>query len=167
MYKAIGQHRSVRKLYVEALVKRGDITLDEAEQALADFQGKLQVALDETRASAVPPVKAVKLSPPVPRKENVRDAMTAPRGRSEATSKVHQARRRTSHRTGHEPHQSQRRPFEDLQAHPLTLVGFFFGRMRSCGRSARERLTPTRAACSSSALPDRRPPTRRAFQARL
>ena len=52
MYKAIAQHRSVRKLYVEALVKRGDITLDEAEQALADFQGKLQVALDETRAQA-------------------------------------------------------------------------------------------------------------------
>ena len=55
MYKAIGEHRSVRKLYVEALVKRGDITLDEAEQALADFQGKLQVALDETRAAATEP----------------------------------------------------------------------------------------------------------------
>ena len=44
MYKAIAERRSVRKLYVEALVKRGDITLDEAEQALADFQDKLQVA---------------------------------------------------------------------------------------------------------------------------
>ena len=52
MYRAIADHRSVRKLYVEALVKRGDITLDEAEQALADFQGKLQVALDETRAQS-------------------------------------------------------------------------------------------------------------------
>ena len=50
MYKAIAERRSVRKLYVETLVKRGDITVDEAEQALADFQGKLQVALDETRA---------------------------------------------------------------------------------------------------------------------
>jgi multifunctional 2-oxoglutarate metabolism enzyme len=65
MYKAIGQHRSVRKLYVEALVKRGDITLDEAEQALADFQAKLQVALDETRASATGPVKAAKPPKPV------------------------------------------------------------------------------------------------------
>ena len=52
MYRAIAEHRSVRKLYVETLVKRGDITLDEAEQALADFQGKLQVALDETRAQS-------------------------------------------------------------------------------------------------------------------
>jgi 2-oxoglutarate dehydrogenase E1 component len=50
MYKAIAERRSVRKLYVETLVKRGDITVDEAEQALSDFQSKLQVALDETRA---------------------------------------------------------------------------------------------------------------------
>ena len=46
MYKAIAERRSVRKLYVEALVKRGDITVEEAEGALADFQSKLQVALD-------------------------------------------------------------------------------------------------------------------------
>jgi 2-oxoglutarate dehydrogenase E1 component len=65
MYKAIGEHRSVRKLYVEALVKRGDITLDEAEQALADFQGKLQVALDETRAAATEPVKVARPPKPV------------------------------------------------------------------------------------------------------
>ena len=52
MYRAIADHRSVRKLYVESLVKRGDITADEAEQALADFQERLQVALDETRAQA-------------------------------------------------------------------------------------------------------------------
>ncbi len=52
MYKAIAEHRSVRKLYVEALVRRGDITVEEAEQALGDFQGKLQAALDETRAQA-------------------------------------------------------------------------------------------------------------------
>ena len=60
MYKAIAEHRSVRKLYVEALVKRGDITLEEAEQALADFQGKLQVALDETRAQSPESIKAAR-----------------------------------------------------------------------------------------------------------
>jgi multifunctional 2-oxoglutarate metabolism enzyme len=64
MYKAIAERRSVRKLYVEALVKRGDITVEEAEGALADFQGKLQVALDETRAHAPEPVKVSK--PPKP-----------------------------------------------------------------------------------------------------
>jgi multifunctional 2-oxoglutarate metabolism enzyme len=52
MYKAISERRSVRKLYVESLVRRGDITVEEAEQALADYQAKLQVALDETRSQA-------------------------------------------------------------------------------------------------------------------
>ena len=37
MYKAISDRRSVRKLYVETLVRRGDITIEEAEQALSDF----------------------------------------------------------------------------------------------------------------------------------
>jgi 2-oxoglutarate dehydrogenase E1 component len=64
MYKAIADRRSVRKLYVEALVKRGDITLEEAEHALADFQEKLQVALDETRAQSAGQVKAAR--PPAP-----------------------------------------------------------------------------------------------------
>ena len=64
MYKAIAERRSVRKLYVETLVKRGDITLDEAEGALNDFQSKLQVALDETRAHAPEVVRAAK--PPAP-----------------------------------------------------------------------------------------------------
>jgi 2-oxoglutarate decarboxylase len=50
MYRAISERRSVRKLYVESLVKRGDITVEEAEQALEDFQSKLQIALDETRS---------------------------------------------------------------------------------------------------------------------
>ena len=52
MYKAIAERRSVRKLYVETLVTRGDIDVDEAEQALTDFQSKLQAALDETRSKA-------------------------------------------------------------------------------------------------------------------
>ncbi|HUZ20579.1 MAG TPA: multifunctional oxoglutarate decarboxylase/oxoglutarate dehydrogenase thiamine pyrophosphate-binding subunit/dihydrolipoyllysine-residue succinyltransferase subunit [Acidimicrobiales bacterium] len=56
MYKKIEAHRSVRKLYTEALVKRGDITLHEAEQALSDFQARLQGALDETRSSAPPKI---------------------------------------------------------------------------------------------------------------
>jgi multifunctional 2-oxoglutarate metabolism enzyme len=64
MYKAIDQRRSVRKLYVESLVKRGDITIDEAEQALTDFHDKLQVALDETRSHAPALVTAPR--PPSP-----------------------------------------------------------------------------------------------------
>ena len=65
MYKAIAERRSVRKQFVEAVVKRGELTLDEAEDALADFHRRLQVALDETRQSAPAPTRAAR--PPAPR----------------------------------------------------------------------------------------------------
>jgi multifunctional 2-oxoglutarate metabolism enzyme len=54
MYAKINERRSVRKLFTESLVKRGQLSLDEAEQALDDFQKRLQQALDETRQSAPP-----------------------------------------------------------------------------------------------------------------
>ncbi len=52
MYRTIDALRSVRKRYVETLVRRGDLTLDEAEQALADFHARMQSALDDTRQGA-------------------------------------------------------------------------------------------------------------------
>jgi len=63
MYKRIDARRSVRKLYTEALVKRGDISLDEAEKALEDFSARLQDALVETR-DAKPTSEVIAL--PVP-----------------------------------------------------------------------------------------------------
>ncbi|MBI3257177.1 MAG: multifunctional oxoglutarate decarboxylase/oxoglutarate dehydrogenase thiamine pyrophosphate-binding subunit/dihydrolipoyllysine-residue succinyltransferase subunit, partial [Actinobacteria bacterium] len=60
MYQRIAARRSVRKLYVESLVKRGFITIEEAEGALADFSARLQTALDETRAlKPAEPVRAL------------------------------------------------------------------------------------------------------------
>jgi 2-oxoglutarate decarboxylase len=64
MYKAISERRSVRKLYVESLVKRGDITVEEAEQTLLDYHAKLQVALEETRSNA--PAEITAARPPKP-----------------------------------------------------------------------------------------------------
>ena len=65
MYRAIDQRRTVRKLFTESLVKRGDITIAEAEAALEDFQSRLQVALEETRSHA--PTEAVRAAkPPAP-----------------------------------------------------------------------------------------------------
>ena len=55
MYKRIDETRSVRKLYTESLMRRGDISLEEAEAALDDFQARLQIALDETRSHDAPP----------------------------------------------------------------------------------------------------------------
>jgi multifunctional 2-oxoglutarate metabolism enzyme len=65
MYKAIAEKRSVRKLYVETLVKRGDISIEEAEQALTDFHDKLQKVLDQTREHAPADVKAARPPSPV------------------------------------------------------------------------------------------------------
>jgi 2-oxoglutarate dehydrogenase E1 component len=59
MYRAIDERRSVRKLYTEALVRRGDITLDQAEEALAHFNTLLQTALDETRGADPGDVRAL------------------------------------------------------------------------------------------------------------
>ena len=52
MYAKIEQRRSVRKLFTESLVKRGQLSLEEAEHALDDFHTRLQTALDETRQTA-------------------------------------------------------------------------------------------------------------------
>ncbi|GLY84552.1 multifunctional oxoglutarate decarboxylase/oxoglutarate dehydrogenase thiamine pyrophosphate-binding subunit/dihydrolipoyllysine-residue succinyltransferase subunit [Actinoallomurus iriomotensis] len=49
MYDLIDAKRSVRKLYTEALIGRGDITVEEAEQALRDYQEQLERAFAETR----------------------------------------------------------------------------------------------------------------------
>ncbi|MGO1801871.1 MAG: multifunctional oxoglutarate decarboxylase/oxoglutarate dehydrogenase thiamine pyrophosphate-binding subunit/dihydrolipoyllysine-residue succinyltransferase subunit [Microbacteriaceae bacterium] len=51
MTDLIQAKRSVRKLYTEALVGRGDITEEEYEQAKDDFQGRLEVAFAETHAA--------------------------------------------------------------------------------------------------------------------
>ncbi|WP_409331632.1 multifunctional oxoglutarate decarboxylase/oxoglutarate dehydrogenase thiamine pyrophosphate-binding subunit/dihydrolipoyllysine-residue succinyltransferase subunit [Trujillonella humicola] len=48
MYDIIDRKRSVRKLYTEALIGRGDITLQEAEEALKDYRGQLERAFAET-----------------------------------------------------------------------------------------------------------------------
>ena len=54
MYDVIDAKRSVRKLYTEALIGRGDITLDDAQEALQDYQKKLEQVFIETRGSKAP-----------------------------------------------------------------------------------------------------------------
>src|SRR5688572_8141216 len=64
MYAKIEQRRSVRKLFTESLVKRGQLSLEEAEGALDDFQQRLQTALDQTRQSAPTSEVLAKVPPP-------------------------------------------------------------------------------------------------------
>jgi len=55
MYDLIEQKRSVRKLYTESLIGRGDITIEEAEQVLKDYQAQLERVFTEVReADSVP-----------------------------------------------------------------------------------------------------------------
>ena len=52
MYDIIDQKRSVRKLYTEALVGRGDITLEEAEAALKHYQDELEGVFQATKSES-------------------------------------------------------------------------------------------------------------------
>jgi len=51
MYNLIEAKRSVRTLYTEALMGRGDLTEEELDAAQKDFQGRLEEAFQETHAA--------------------------------------------------------------------------------------------------------------------
>ncbi|MBA2324590.1 MAG: multifunctional oxoglutarate decarboxylase/oxoglutarate dehydrogenase thiamine pyrophosphate-binding subunit/dihydrolipoyllysine-residue succinyltransferase subunit, partial [Pseudonocardiales bacterium] len=49
MYDVIDTKRSVRKMYTESLIGRGDISMDDAEHALKDFSSQLEHVFNEVR----------------------------------------------------------------------------------------------------------------------
>ncbi|PJI95229.1 multifunctional oxoglutarate decarboxylase/oxoglutarate dehydrogenase thiamine pyrophosphate-binding subunit/dihydrolipoyllysine-residue succinyltransferase subunit [Luteimicrobium subarcticum] len=55
MYNLIEDKRSVRKLYTENLVARGDLTVEDAETALKDYQAQLERVFTETREGGYTP----------------------------------------------------------------------------------------------------------------
>ncbi|GAA1070556.1 multifunctional oxoglutarate decarboxylase/oxoglutarate dehydrogenase thiamine pyrophosphate-binding subunit/dihydrolipoyllysine-residue succinyltransferase subunit [Nocardiopsis composta] len=57
MYDVIDAKRSTRKLYTEALIGRGDITVEEAEQTLREYQQELERVFAETREADKKPVE--------------------------------------------------------------------------------------------------------------
>ena len=54
MYRVIDELPSVRNKYLELLVDRGDVDAEEEQAARADFDARLQAALDATRDAAPP-----------------------------------------------------------------------------------------------------------------
>ncbi len=80
MYARIDAKRSVRKLYTEALVRRGDITLEEAEKALDDFNERLSRALEEVRAETPPVVSLPSPSSSSSAESAAADAAAPPTG---------------------------------------------------------------------------------------
>ncbi|AEV88425.1 alpha-ketoglutarate decarboxylase [Actinoplanes sp. SE50] len=55
MYQIIDTKRSVRKLYTEELIGRGDITVQDAEEQLRDYQSRLEEVFKATRDAAGSP----------------------------------------------------------------------------------------------------------------
>ena len=76
MYDLIEQKRSVRKLYTESLIGRGDITVEEAEQVLRDYQQQLERVFTEVREATSTPSEWTTV-PDYPEKVVAGDATTA------------------------------------------------------------------------------------------
>jgi 2-oxoglutarate decarboxylase len=65
MYDTIEAKRSVRKIYTENLIGRGDITVEEAEAAMRDYQEQLEKVFQGTRdASTAPSLEPEMQTPP-------------------------------------------------------------------------------------------------------
>lgn len=56
MYNLISNKTSTRRLYVDALVGRGDITQEEADQAAADYKNRLEAAFAEIGEAETSPI---------------------------------------------------------------------------------------------------------------
>jgi multifunctional 2-oxoglutarate metabolism enzyme len=69
MYHIIDTKRSVRKLYTEELIGRGDISLDEAEESLRDFQQQLETVFKATRDTSAARTARHREAQPEPRVE--------------------------------------------------------------------------------------------------
>ncbi|MGP4020407.1 multifunctional oxoglutarate decarboxylase/oxoglutarate dehydrogenase thiamine pyrophosphate-binding subunit/dihydrolipoyllysine-residue succinyltransferase subunit [Saccharopolyspora sp. 5N708] len=78
MYDAIDKMRSVRKVYTEALIGRGDITVEEAEKALKDYASQLEHVFNE--------VRELEKHPPSP-SPSVESEQLVPRGLATAISR--------------------------------------------------------------------------------
>ena len=128
MYDVIDQKRSVRKLYTEALVGRGDITLEEAEEALKDYQAQLERVFAETHDALV------------------RHGRRAPDGRGPHADP--RRRRRSSQDVLKRHRRRARRAARGLHAAPE--AGAAAGAARGDGR-ARAASTGRWASCSPSA----------------
>jgi 2-oxoglutarate decarboxylase len=69
MYQIIDGKRSVRRIYTEALIGRGDITPEDAEEALRDYHTQLERVFNEVRElerAVVAPSPSVEAEQPIP-----------------------------------------------------------------------------------------------------
>jgi len=70
MYQIIDTKRSVRKIYTEELIGRGDISIDDAEESLRDYQAQLERVFKATRdVASSTPATATRRRQPEPEPE--------------------------------------------------------------------------------------------------
>ena len=146
MYNLIEAKRSVRKLYTESLIGRGDISVEDAEAALRDYQQQLERVFVETReakkaqAAAAGPGRRPRLGRPRQRRPRAPDG--AGPGRRGAGALGHRdgrpgQRDRPHRRDLREPARGLHDPPEAQAAH---------GQARPDGPRGRHRLADGRAA---------------------
>jgi 2-oxoglutarate decarboxylase len=88
MYDLIDAKRSTRKLYTESLIGRGDITMEEAEQALRNYQAELERAFTETKDAVVAPSDPGAVRRPQPGQEQPIEHASVHTAISEETLKL-------------------------------------------------------------------------------
>ncbi|MGH3736994.1 MAG: multifunctional oxoglutarate decarboxylase/oxoglutarate dehydrogenase thiamine pyrophosphate-binding subunit/dihydrolipoyllysine-residue succinyltransferase subunit, partial [Micromonosporaceae bacterium] len=76
MYAIIDAKRSVRKLYTESLIGRGDISVEDAQEALKDYQDQLETVFRATKEAGKQQAPATRARQPEPEPQ-VETATTA------------------------------------------------------------------------------------------
>jgi 2-oxoglutarate dehydrogenase E1 component len=77
MYQIIDGKRSVRKIYTEELIGRGDITVEQAAEILRDYQAQLEQVFKATRDAASTPPPRLTWSRPEEPEPKVETAISA------------------------------------------------------------------------------------------
>ncbi len=89
MYDLIEQKRSVRKLYTEALIGRGDISTADAEQVIARFRDRLESVFREVREAVVEEDDSYRKAPYYPAKLGKEKGTAITSEQMEAVAKAH------------------------------------------------------------------------------
>ncbi|MGW7617048.1 multifunctional oxoglutarate decarboxylase/oxoglutarate dehydrogenase thiamine pyrophosphate-binding subunit/dihydrolipoyllysine-residue succinyltransferase subunit [Streptomyces antimycoticus] len=114
MYDRIVARPSVRKLYAEALIRRGDISERQVEGALRDYRERLERAFVETQALSVPGRSPARVVP-----GDAEDTAVAP-GDAEETA-APQAPTAITEATARHVIAAQTTPPQDFTVHPRVL----------------------------------------------
>jgi 2-oxoglutarate dehydrogenase E1 component len=105
MYAKIDERRSVRKLYLENLLNRGELTVEEAEKSFEDFRAMLQSAFEETKENLTGDEDEYPERRPEPRSQDVDTSV--PREKLELVHRVV-----TSFPSDFEPHPKLKKMIE-------------------------------------------------------